>query len=150
MSAVRRMRSTSMAIAVVLSAPPSPLAYATAAPRTAASSLASSSASSASPAYRVRPSLGSNPTELFQIWLNLASDDKMVEPHFAMLWSEAIPVVEFVDERSGHTRVTVIAGALSGADGSVRQAPPPPPHSWATRPDSGLAIYTVTMDAGAS
>src|SRR3970282_2371391 len=28
-----------------------------------------------------------NPTELFQIWLNLPRTDKMVEPYFTMLWS---------------------------------------------------------------
>src|SRR5262245_49449154 len=32
-----------------------------------------------------------NPLELFQIWLNLPKSDKMVEPHFSMLWNSAIP-----------------------------------------------------------
>src|SRR6478672_3552721 len=32
-----------------------------------------------------------NPVELFQIWLNLPSADKMVEPYFTMLWNEEIP-----------------------------------------------------------
>ena len=36
-----------------------------------------------------------NPTELFQIWLNLPAADKMVEPYFTMLWADDIPVVEF-------------------------------------------------------
>ena len=47
-----------------------------------------------------------NPTELFQIWLNLPAADKMVEPYFTMLWADDIPVVEF-DGGS----VTVVAGA---------------------------------------
>ena len=46
-----------------------------------------------------------NPTELFQIWLNLPSTDKMVEPYFTMLWNDDIPVVEF----EGGS-VTVVAG----------------------------------------
>jgi redox-sensitive bicupin YhaK (pirin superfamily) len=29
-----------------------------------------------------------NPLELFQIWLNLPAEDKMVEPHFTMLWRD--------------------------------------------------------------
>ena len=32
-----------------------------------------------------------NTMELFQIWLNLPAADKMVEPHFAMLWDADIP-----------------------------------------------------------
>ena len=32
-----------------------------------------------------------NPVELFQIWLNLPRADKMVGPHFSMLWGDDIP-----------------------------------------------------------
>ena len=35
-----------------------------------------------------------NPLELFQIWLNLPPESKMVPAHFGMLWSETIPTVE--------------------------------------------------------
>jgi quercetin 2,3-dioxygenase len=38
-----------------------------------------------------------NPVELFQIWLNLPSVDKMVEPHFSMLWDHDIPRFVHVD-----------------------------------------------------
>src|SRR6266513_2793869 len=48
---------------------------------------------------------GANPLELFQIWLNLPSADKMVAPHFAMLWNEGIPRVAAADG----VEVTVVA-----------------------------------------
>src|SRR4051812_22415854 len=85
-----------------------------------------------------------NPLELFQIWLNLPAADKMVEPHFTMLWGQDIPTRRFTDEGGRATEVTVIAGRLGDA-----QPPPPPPHSWAARPDSEVGIWTVKMAPGA-
>ena len=86
-----------------------------------------------------------NPLELFQIWLNLPSSDKLVEPHFSMLWDQDIPRHVFADAAGRKTDVSVIAGALEG-----KRAPAPPPHSWASRQDSDVAIFTIRMDAGAS
>ncbi len=85
-----------------------------------------------------------NPVELFQIWLNLPPEDKLVEPHFSMLWSGDIPRCTFADEAGRKTEVTVVAGALDG-----RRAPPPPPRSWAARDDSDVAIWCIRMDPGA-
>jgi redox-sensitive bicupin YhaK (pirin superfamily) len=85
-----------------------------------------------------------NPVELFQIWLNLPRADKLVEPHFAMLWSQEIPTHHALDAAGRATDVTVIAGRL----GELR-APPPPPRSWAARADSDLAIWTIRMAPGA-
>jgi hypothetical protein len=76
-----------------------------------------------------------NPVELFQIWLNLPSSDKLVEPHFTMLWSDDVPVV-----RDRGAEVTVIAGSLGDA-----KPPAPPPHSWASRPDTDLAIWSIRL-----
>jgi len=83
---------------------------------------------------------GPNPLELFQIWLNLPSADKFVEPHFAMLWSHDIPKHTVRDADGWTTDVTIVAGRM----GNV-QAPPPPPRSWAARPDADAAIWTVKM-----
>jgi redox-sensitive bicupin YhaK (pirin superfamily) len=85
-----------------------------------------------------------NPLELFQIWLNLPSASKMVEPYFSMLWREAKPTVTERDAAGRATVIDVVAGNL----GELR-APPPPPDSWAARPDAGLAIWTITMEPGA-
>lgn len=83
-----------------------------------------------------------NHLELFQIWLNLPAADKMVEPHFTMLWSRNIPHVKIEDARGRVTQIDVVAGELAG-----HAAPPPPPHSWAARPDTDVAIWSITMQA---
>ena len=80
----------------------------------------------------------SNSLELFQIWLNLPSSDKLVDAHFAMLWDEKVP--RYV---SDGTEVTVVAGVLNGL-----QPAAPPPHSWAARPDNDVAIWTLKMAPG--
>lgn len=86
-----------------------------------------------------------NPVELFQIWLNLPRVDKMVEPYFTMLWNETIAHPVHRDAAGRATEVGVIAGAL----GPTR-APAPPPNSWAARPESGVAIWTIKMEPGAT
>jgi quercetin 2,3-dioxygenase len=86
-----------------------------------------------------------NPVELFQIWLNLPIEDKLVEPHFAMLWDQDIPRCSFLDDVGRETLVTVIAGRLG--DG---EPPPPPPHSWASRADADVAIWSLRLAPGAT
>jgi redox-sensitive bicupin YhaK (pirin superfamily) len=86
-----------------------------------------------------------NPLELFQIWLNLPSRDKLVAPHFAMLWDRQIPRRSFFDERGRETQITVIAGRLGDA------APPsPPPRSWASRAEADVAIWSLKLAANAT
>ncbi|HLL54828.1 MAG TPA: pirin family protein [Myxococcaceae bacterium] len=85
-----------------------------------------------------------NPLELFQLWLNLPSGSKSAAPHFTMFWGDRIPRHVARDEAGGETEVTVIAGAL----GEARPLAPPP-DSWASRPDSDLAIWTLRMAPGA-
>jgi len=80
-----------------------------------------------------------NPLELFQIWLNLPAADKMTDPYFTMLWDHDIPRVT-----APGVDVSVIAGRLGTVD-----APPPPPNSWANRPEADVAIWLVRLDAGA-
>jgi len=81
-----------------------------------------------------------NPLELFQIWLNLPRAKKLVEPHFAMLWSQGIPRRAVVDEEGRTTEVTLVAGGYDQA-----RAPVPPPDSWAARADADVAIWTIKM-----
>jgi len=81
-----------------------------------------------------------NPLELFQIWLNLPAANKMAQPHFSMLWGDAVPRI-----RRAGVEVTVVAGALEGL-----RPPSPPPNSWAARADRAVAIWALRLDAGAS
>ena len=85
-----------------------------------------------------------NPVELFQIWLNLPGEDKLVPPHFAMLWSEEIPRLTFKDTAGRATEVTVVAGVLQD-----RRAPNPPPRSWASRADTDVAIWSLRLESHA-
>jgi redox-sensitive bicupin YhaK (pirin superfamily) len=87
---------------------------------------------------------GPNPLELFQIWLNLPAEDKLVDPYFTMLWDADIPRVRAKDAHGRATEITVIAGRL----GEV-VPPSPPPNSWAARPDADVAIWHVHLEPGA-
>ena len=86
-----------------------------------------------------------NPLELFQIWLNLPAKNKMVAPHFTMLWSEQIPHRQFTDAAGRVTDVSIIAGRLA----DVGAPPSPPPDSWASQTDAHVAIWTLKMAPGA-
>lgn len=88
---------------------------------------------------------GPNPLHLFQIWINLAPEDKQADPHFSMFWAEDTPVVEQTDDQGRTSRVKVVAGAYRGTEPLD-----PPPHSWAARPEAGVAVWHVTMPAGAT
>ena len=81
---------------------------------------------------------GGNTLELFQIWLNLPAADKMVDPHFSMLWDADVPRVV-----ADGVVVTVVAGALGET-----VAPSPPPASWGARAESELAIWHIALEPG--
>jgi redox-sensitive bicupin YhaK (pirin superfamily) len=85
-------------------------------------------------------SKGPNPAELFQIWLNLPSSDKFVEPYFSMFWDQDVPRHRIQDEQGRSTEVVVVAGNLSST-----KAPAPPPNSWAARAAADVAIWTIKM-----
>lgn len=81
-----------------------------------------------------------NPLELFQIWLNLPSTSKFVDPHFKMLWHEDIPVV-----KEDHARIKVIAGNYKETS-----APEPAPDSWASKKENKVAIWNIHIDANST
>jgi len=85
-----------------------------------------------------------NPLELFQIWLNLPKAKKLVSPHFAMLWSDTIPVYTTSDSNGRKTQVKIVAGIIETV-----HAPTPAPNSWAADENNEVAIWTIKMEAGA-
>ncbi len=82
---------------------------------------------------------GSNPLEMFQIWLNLPAADKMVDPYFTMLWRHTIPTFD-----GEGVEVVVLAGELQNL-----VAPKPPANSWASRHESDIAIWHIKLSPGA-
>jgi len=78
-----------------------------------------------------------NPLDLFQIWLNLPKKNKMVEPHYKMLWNEQIPVFS----KEG-VSVKIVAGVIDG-----QHAVSPAPDSWAQDANNEVAIWLIELDA---
>ena len=91
-----------------------------------------------------------NPLELFQIWLNLPAKNKMVEPHFAMLWNEKTPIVEVKDDEGRLAKVKVVAGTYSTPTGETAQPMSPPPDSWAADANNDVAIWIIDLEEGAN
>lgn len=80
-----------------------------------------------------------NPMELFQVWLNLPKKNKMVEPHFKMLWREDIPNISLDDNK---VLVELISGTWADS-----QAVVPPPDSWAYPVENEVLIVNIKMQA---
>ncbi len=85
-----------------------------------------------------------NPFLLFQIWLHLPKDKKMVEPHFKMLWNEEIPQLHLKDSNENSIEITLIAGELHDT-----KAPTPAPDSWAANPANEVLICTIKIEPNA-
>lgn len=96
-----------------------------------------------------------NTLELFQIWLNLPPEGKKAPPEFRMFWADTIPVYrgEESDQGTGASRqgeVEIVAGDfLHGKSGGVVKALNPPKNSWAADPRNDVAVWVVTLPAGA-
>lgn len=85
-----------------------------------------------------------NPLDMYQIWLNLPASRKGVPPEFTMYWDEKVPVVKKESAR-GTSKVTVIAGKFDNVD-----ALPPPKGSYASDPDSDIAVWLIEMEPNAT
>ncbi len=86
-----------------------------------------------------------NPLELFQIWLNLPKVNKMVDPHFKMMWGSQIPKFNHIDDNNNTSMVEVIAGTFD-----TYKAPTPPPDSWAFAADNDVVMLNIKMEPHAT
>lgn len=93
-----------------------------------------------------------NPLELFQIWLNLPAAGKRAAPGFKIFWDDKIPHHRTVDAEGRVAEVRIVAGTFVPVGGDARSVEPiaPPPASWAADPDNHVAIWLITLDAGAA
>ena len=82
-----------------------------------------------------------NTLELFQIWINLPAKDKLVEPHYKMLWNEKTPVLHYDEDR---VKIQLIAGKIED-----QKAQDPPPYSWASHSNNEVQVLILTLKPGA-
>jgi len=85
-----------------------------------------------------------NPLELFQIWLNLPKESKMVEPDYKMLWADSIPLYKYKDSKGHSVSIRIIAGEFLG-----EHAPAPTPDSWAATDGNKVGIWLITLEPNA-
>mmetsp|Transcript_21574 Transcript_21574/g.28405 ORF Transcript_21574/g.28405 Transcript_21574/m.28405 type:complete len:376 (+) Transcript_21574:31-1158(+) len=82
-----------------------------------------------------------NHTRFFQIWLNLPSKNKMVDPSFAMFWANDVPKYVSGDEKAS---VTVWFGDYFVQENKNKC----PPDSWAGDPANDVAVLHITLQPG--
>lgn len=82
-----------------------------------------------------------NTLKLYQIWLNLPSKSKMVEPEYKMIWAEDLVVLP----GEGGALAKIYAGSINGS-----KPPTPPPHSWAADLANDVGVYVITLPPGSS
>lgn len=85
-----------------------------------------------------------NTMELFQIWLNLPSKSKFVEPAYKMLWSEDIPVITEKNKEGKVTSIKLIAGEYKGV-----KSLDPAPDSWAFDRNNHVGVWIVKLEPNA-
>ena len=85
-----------------------------------------------------------NPLEIFQIWLNLPKANKLVDPHFAMIWDSSVPKLSEKDSTGKLTEIRIVSGELKGV-----KSLSPAPNSWASNSQNEVLVCTIKMEAGA-
>jgi hypothetical protein len=81
-----------------------------------------------------------NPTELFQVWLNLPKKSKFVEPNYKMLWAEDIPIIEIENSNNQKSKFRLIAGEFMG-----KKSLEPCKDSWAYDRENKVSIILMSL-----
>ena len=82
-----------------------------------------------------------NKLDFFQIWLNLPSYNKRVNPNFEIFWKDEIPKVDSNSNGNKNAEVELIAGNYLGFS-----APIAPENSWANDKKNDVAVWIIRLD----
>lgn len=106
--------------------------------------------------FPLRSRDGRNPLDLYQIWLNLPPQDKMVDPAFVVQWGRDVPTYRVPSPSGAVAAVRIVAGDYlpqeqeNGAEAELIAALPATPKSWSGRPEGDVAIWQITLEPGAA
>ena len=84
---------------------------------------------------------GNNKLDFFQIWLNLPSYNKRVEPNFEMYWEDEIPKISSNLNGNKNVQVEIITG-----DYLDFSSPIAPKNSWANNKKNDVAVWIIRLD----
>ncbi|HEU0153177.1 MAG TPA: pirin family protein [Arenimonas sp.] len=73
----------------------------------------------------------------FQIWVNLPAKDKMIQPRYQEIRSEALPILA-LDE--GRAQAKLIAGGLLGTSSRIDTQTPIVYHDWTLHPGGSVEV----------
>ena len=82
-----------------------------------------------------------NKLDFFQIWLNLPSYNKRVEPNFEMYWKDKIPKVSSDLNGVKNSEIELVTGDYFGI-----QAPIAPKYSWANDQKNDVAVWIIRLN----
>ncbi len=82
-----------------------------------------------------------NKLDFFQIWLNLPSYNKRVEPNFEMYWKDTIPKVSSDLNGVKNSEIELVTGDYFGI-----QAPIAPKYSWANDQKNDVAVWIIRLN----
>ena len=86
-----------------------------------------------------------NILDFFQIWINLPSYNKRVEPNFQMYWNNQIPKINIKDKTGITSSVELISGKFED-----EESPTAPPNSWANDINNHFAVWIIHLKSKGS